>query len=145
MPVRLSLLAIHPLLSVGTLKYAFIKAHWSRLTPSTDKWITPLKAHDPTADSTVDKLGILSILWEWVILVQCSFSRTCSMCTLVKTTNTRLYLLQTYCITEITANMLIPQTQLTHSNSTHKQWLKVQRKPRSKSNEFILNPVRWTK
>lgn len=57
--VSLSSPATHPLLSVGTLmKYAFIKAHWSPPTRSTDDLITRRGAGEPAADSVVYKWGV---------------------------------------------------------------------------------------
>lgn len=66
----LSFLAIHPLLSVGTLmKYAFIKTQRCLLIPSTDEVITRWAAGEPAADSTVSLLWVSSVIYR--------FSSTC--------------------------------------------------------------------
>ncbi len=75
--LSLSLLAIHSLLSVGTLmKYAFIKAHWSL-------WLLPLTTRSHVGKPVNQLLtqlckseAFLSLLWEWVSLVKWSFSST---------------------------------------------------------------------
>lgn len=125
MPLRLSLLAVHPLLSLGRLKYAFNKECWSLLTPSTDNLITPLKACDPTADSTVVKLSIFSILWEWLVWESVASVQ------------------QTVCPPWLKRQhkTCISQSQPTRSNSTQKQWRKVQRMLVLKSNDYLKSSV----